>query len=233
LPQRSSTTRTTDPASTSSPACTWHTAASSSRNRHRRGSATYSNAKQAHTPKPPFLPALAAGDFQPVDLTPEDLARMAGLITTYAELPLGTTDASVIAISERLGVTERATLDRRHFSVVRASHTPSLALLPECAMGQGSAGLLLGHPVQAVVHSGSLLVDEHLELLLEGAADDGGIIHRPNALRAHGASTPKPKQAAAASAGQWDARPRHSRSASMHSPGSGSGAQVKKCGSSL
>jgi predicted nucleic acid-binding protein len=36
----------------------------------------------------------------------------------------------VIATAERLGVTEVATLDRRHFSVVRPRHTPALTLLP-------------------------------------------------------------------------------------------------------
>jgi hypothetical protein len=36
-------------------------------------------------------------------------------------LGLGTVDASVIAVAERLGVTIIATLDRRYFSVVRLS----------------------------------------------------------------------------------------------------------------
>jgi predicted nucleic acid-binding protein len=66
-----------------------------------------------------FLTSMAEGDFASVELTPADYARMAELVETYANLPLGTTDASVIALSERLGTTEIATLDRRHFSVVR------------------------------------------------------------------------------------------------------------------
>jgi len=45
-------------------------------------------------------------------------------------LPLGTTDASVTAIAERLGLTDVATLDRRHFTVVRPSHVAALTLLP-------------------------------------------------------------------------------------------------------
>jgi predicted nucleic acid-binding protein len=52
------------------------------------------------------------------------------LVTTYADLPLGTTDATVIALAERLGVREIATLDRRHFTVVRPRHVPALTLLP-------------------------------------------------------------------------------------------------------
>lgn len=77
-----------------------------------------------------FLTALADGDFTPVDLTSEDYRRAAALVTTYADLPLGTTDATVIALAERLGVTEIAMLDRRHFTVVRPRHVPVLTLLP-------------------------------------------------------------------------------------------------------
>ncbi len=77
-----------------------------------------------------FLTALADGDFTPVDLTSEDYRRVAELVTTYADLPLGTTDATVIALAERLRVTDVATLDRRHFTVVRPRHVTALTLLP-------------------------------------------------------------------------------------------------------
>ncbi|MDQ2738090.1 MAG: VapC toxin family PIN domain ribonuclease, partial [Actinomycetota bacterium] len=45
-------------------------------------------------------------------------------------LPLGAVDATVIAVAERLGITEIATLDRRHFSVVRPAHVEAFTLLP-------------------------------------------------------------------------------------------------------
>ena len=77
-----------------------------------------------------FLRSLADGDFKPVDLTSADYARMAALVTAYDSLPLGTTDASVVAIAERLGLTDVATLDRRHFTVVRPNHVDALTLLP-------------------------------------------------------------------------------------------------------
>ena len=77
-----------------------------------------------------FLRSLADGDFSAVDLTAEDYARMAELVVTYGDLPLGTTDASVIAITERLKLTDIATLDRRHFTVVRPTHVSALTLLP-------------------------------------------------------------------------------------------------------
>ena len=78
-----------------------------------------------------FLRSLAAGDFVLVDLTEADCARMAELVEQYADLPLGTSDASVIAVAERLNVIEVATLDHRHFTVVRPRHVKALALLPE------------------------------------------------------------------------------------------------------
>jgi uncharacterized protein len=77
-----------------------------------------------------FLQSFADGTLTCIDLVPGDFARMADLVETYADFPLGTTDAAVVAISERLGVTEVATLDHRHFLAIRPRHTPSLTLLP-------------------------------------------------------------------------------------------------------
>ena len=59
-----------------------------------------------------------------------ELRRAAQLEATYAELGLGFVDASVIATCERLGERKVATLDRRHFSVVRPQHCDALTLLP-------------------------------------------------------------------------------------------------------
>jgi predicted nucleic acid-binding protein len=47
-----------------------------------------------------------------------------------SDLPLGGTDASVVAAAERLGFEEVATLDHRHFTVVRPSHVEAFTLLP-------------------------------------------------------------------------------------------------------
>jgi predicted nucleic acid-binding protein len=54
----------------------------------------------------------------------------AALVDTYADLPLGGTDASVIALAERLGITTVMTLDQRHFRVVRPNHVEALELVP-------------------------------------------------------------------------------------------------------
>jgi predicted nucleic acid-binding protein len=64
-----------------------------------------------------FLRSLADGGFSAIDLTAADYARMADLVTTYGSLPLGTTDASVIALAERFRLAEVATLDRRQGAV--------------------------------------------------------------------------------------------------------------------
>lgn len=77
-----------------------------------------------------FLRSIVAQTITIVDLELVDYRRMAELVETYADFPLGTTDASVIAVSERLGVTDVATLDRRHFHAVRPSHVDALVLLP-------------------------------------------------------------------------------------------------------
>jgi uncharacterized protein len=77
-----------------------------------------------------FLQSPADGDFSAVELTASDYARMAELVARYDDLPLGTTDASVIATAERLKLSEVATLDRRHFTVMRPEHVDTLTLLP-------------------------------------------------------------------------------------------------------
>lgn len=78
-----------------------------------------------------FLRAPGQKDFAAADLTPTDYSRMAELVEQYDDLSLGTTDASVIALAERLGITEIATLDRRHFTAVRPRHVEAFTLLPE------------------------------------------------------------------------------------------------------
>lgn len=59
-----------------------------------------------------------------------DIARAADLVEKYADLPLGTADACVVALAERLGITRVATLDTRHFSVVKPRYTSAFTLVP-------------------------------------------------------------------------------------------------------
>jgi uncharacterized protein len=77
-----------------------------------------------------FLGDLAGGAFSVEPVDPADWLRIAELASRYRDLPLGAVDASVIAAAERLGISEVATVDRRHFSVVRPRHTYAFTLLP-------------------------------------------------------------------------------------------------------
>lgn len=77
-----------------------------------------------------FLRELAGASLELHPLESDDLGRIAELVETYADLRLGTVDASLIATAERLGVTTIATLDRRHFTVVRPRHVEAFELVP-------------------------------------------------------------------------------------------------------
>jgi uncharacterized protein len=80
-------------------------------------------------PEVRFLGDLAAGNLIVAPVAASDWLRIAELVARYHDLPLGTVDASVIAAAERLDTNDIATLDRRHFTVVR-SNIGALNLLP-------------------------------------------------------------------------------------------------------
>ena len=77
-----------------------------------------------------FTRAIADGEFTLEGLTAEDVERAADLMSIYLDTPLGLVDACVVAAAERLDIVKVLTVDRRHFSVVRPRHVPSLRLLP-------------------------------------------------------------------------------------------------------
>jgi predicted nucleic acid-binding protein len=64
------------------------------------------------------------------DLTAEDYERVREVLTTYADLKVGFVDCAVLAVTERLGEPKVATLDHRHFGVMRPRHVNALELLP-------------------------------------------------------------------------------------------------------
>ena len=77
-----------------------------------------------------FLASLIGNRLTIEHVDEPDIQRMTELVATYADLPLGAVDASVIAVAERLGATDVTTLDHRHFTVVRPRHTEAFTLLP-------------------------------------------------------------------------------------------------------
>lgn len=77
-----------------------------------------------------FLADIQEEQLQVIDLAQSDYIRAAELIRRYRDLPLGFVDAAVVAVAERLAETKIATLDHRHFTVVRPRHVPALRLIP-------------------------------------------------------------------------------------------------------
>jgi len=77
-----------------------------------------------------FLGDLTSGAFTTEMVHASDWLRVAELVARYSDLPLGAVDASIVAAAERLEAVEIATLDHRHFGVVRPRHAPSFTLLP-------------------------------------------------------------------------------------------------------
>jgi predicted nucleic acid-binding protein len=75
-----------------------------------------------------FLRGLGALDVEAPNS--EDFTRIAELVEQYADFPLGGTDASVIALAERLAAPIVITLDRRHFAAVKPRHRDAFDLLP-------------------------------------------------------------------------------------------------------
>jgi predicted nucleic acid-binding protein len=74
--------------------------------------------------------SITGGQVEVASLDREDWERIGELVTTYADLRLGGTDASVIMLAERLGTTRIATLNHRDFRVVRPRHAAAFELLP-------------------------------------------------------------------------------------------------------
>ena len=78
-----------------------------------------------------FLRSLSADPFTVVAPDPLELRRAAELVSMYGDLPLGSTDAIVMAMTESRNDPRVATLDRRHFSIVRPIGLPAFQVLPD------------------------------------------------------------------------------------------------------
>lgn len=74
--------------------------------------------------------ALQSAAFQIEPLMASDMARMAEIMNQYADNRFDYVDTALMALSERLNITEVYTFDRRDFSAFRPIHTIALRLLP-------------------------------------------------------------------------------------------------------
>jgi predicted nucleic acid-binding protein len=77
-----------------------------------------------------LLDQIAINAFQLAEPSLDDCRRASEIIRTYADARVGFVDATVLAIVERLDEPKLATLDRRHFSMMRPRHVSALELLP-------------------------------------------------------------------------------------------------------
>lgn len=75
-----------------------------------------------------FVESLQENDVRSPAAT--DWPRIAELVRQYSNFPLGTVDASLVALAERLDADLLVTLDRRHFSAIRPRHCSHFQLLP-------------------------------------------------------------------------------------------------------
>lgn len=77
-----------------------------------------------------FARSVAHGELVVEPVLDSDWERITELMEEYLDLPLGIVDASLIALAERRGLDRIATLDERHFRVVRPRHTRTFTLVP-------------------------------------------------------------------------------------------------------
>jgi predicted nucleic acid-binding protein len=77
-----------------------------------------------------LLDNIERGAYEVENLLASDYRRIDQLLETYADLRVGFVDAAVLAVVERLREPKLATLDHRHFSVMRPRHVDALELLP-------------------------------------------------------------------------------------------------------
>lgn len=80
-----------------------------------------------------LLDDIVAGAYRVEELRPEDYRRIRQLCDRYADADVGFVDAAVLAVVERLDEPKLATLDHRHFRLLRPRHVETLQLLPDPA----------------------------------------------------------------------------------------------------
>lgn len=77
-----------------------------------------------------FVGALRKRELLVEHFADADLSRIEELLRVYDDANIGFVDAANVAIAERLEITDVATTDRRHFSVVKPKHCRAFTLLP-------------------------------------------------------------------------------------------------------
>lgn len=65
-----------------------------------------------------------------LEILSPDLERAAEIMEQYADADLDFVDCCIMALAERLNITEVCTLDQRDFSIFRPAHCDYLEILP-------------------------------------------------------------------------------------------------------
>jgi predicted nucleic acid-binding protein len=78
-----------------------------------------------------LLDDVIAGAYIVEPLLESDYVRIRDICDRYGDADVGFVDAALLAVVERLNETKLATLDRRHFGMMRPRHVDALLLLPE------------------------------------------------------------------------------------------------------
>ena len=76
-----------------------------------------------------FVRSLRDLDVEPPH--PDDWPLIADLVERYRDFPIGTVDASMAVLADRLDTDLIVTLDRRHFGAIRSPQGRSFRILPE------------------------------------------------------------------------------------------------------
>ncbi len=77
-----------------------------------------------------FLDVLIKGGYQYENVSVDDLIRARNIMAQYVDSKLDFVDCCIMALSERLKITQVCTFDRRNFSIFRPKHIRYLDLLP-------------------------------------------------------------------------------------------------------
>ena len=78
-----------------------------------------------------LLDDINSGAYLVEELQAQDYRRIRDICDRYADADVGFVDAAVLAVVERLNEPKLATLDHRHFQILRPRHVDALQLLPE------------------------------------------------------------------------------------------------------
>lgn len=77
-----------------------------------------------------IMTELASGAYALAEFGVTDLAMAAEIIDRYRDQQVGLTDASLVVLADRFRTSKVLTLDRRHFSVLRALSGEPFEILP-------------------------------------------------------------------------------------------------------